>query len=248
MSAPLATTPSALACPVCRNAMQALRLPRLPHGELTLDLCLSCEAIWFDEFESAQIAPAGVLDLFHHLHAQRDPLRQSWPERLHCPRCAERMLHGLDRTKHGHFSYFRCPEKHGRLTTFAGFFMEKGFVRQLNGTEIEALARQVQTVRCSGCGAPVDIRREHVCTHCRAPVVVLDEQAIDKALQRFHSAAARQAHPDPLAQADALLANERLNSAAERERKKSGLEVDLGELLLAGLGGLWRFLWHLLRR
>lgn len=242
MSAPLAAAPSALTCPVCRNAMQAVRLPRLPQGELTLDLCPACEAIWFDEFESAQIAPAGVLDLFHHLHAQRDPLRQAWPERLSCPRCAERMVHGLDRTKYGHFSYFRCPQKHGRLTTFAGFFMEKGFVRQLDGAEIEALARQVQTVRCSGCGAPVDIRRDHICTHCRAPIVVLDENALAKALQRLQQAAERQAHPDPLAQAEAILANERLNSQAARADRKSVLESDLGDLLLAGIGRLWQLL------
>ena len=29
------------------------RFERMQHGEIVLDLCFSCQAIWFDEFESA---------------------------------------------------------------------------------------------------------------------------------------------------------------------------------------------------
>jgi Zn-finger nucleic acid-binding protein len=34
------------------------------HGELVLDMCWDCHAIWFDRHESAQLAPGAVLDLF----------------------------------------------------------------------------------------------------------------------------------------------------------------------------------------
>lgn len=122
--------------------------------------------------------------------------------------------------------------------------MEKGFVRQLNGAEIEALAQKVQTVRCSGCGAPVDIRRDTVCTHCRAPIVVLDTAAVETALQNYHQAAKQQENPDPLARADAILANERNNSVAARERQNTLLDADLGDLLLDGVAQLWQVLRH----
>ncbi|OQA33980.1 MAG: hypothetical protein BWY57_00828 [Betaproteobacteria bacterium ADurb.Bin341] len=199
--------------------MQQHRFARKLHGEIELDLCFSCQCIWFDEFESVQLAPAGVLALFRRLHEHRDDLRQPWPDLLTCPRCQERMVQGLDVCKNGKFSYHRCPRQHGRLSSFSAFLMEKGFVRQLNGAEVKALADKVQVIRCSGCGAPVDIRKENVCSHCRAPIAILDPDAVQKALAEFGQAAYRAEHLDPNALANALIANERLNAQAQREAK-----------------------------
>lgn len=215
---------------------------RQQHGEVVLDLCFPCQGIWFDEFESAQLAPAGVLELFRLLHEHHDDLRQPWPGALGCPGCGERLIEGLDRTKNGHFAYHRCPQRHGRFNSFSAFMMEKGFVRQLNGAEVAELARQVQVIRCSGCGAPVDIRRENVCGHCRSPIVILDPDAVDKALDDYGSRARRQEHVDPHALADALIANERLKSQAEREKRRRGLDADLSDLVLDGAEALWNLL------
>jgi hypothetical protein len=62
--------------------------------------------------------------------------------------------------------------------------IEKGFVRQLTAAEIGKLAIKVATIRCSGCGAPVDIRKDHACTHCRSPIAILDPEAVEQALAR----------------------------------------------------------------
>lgn len=215
---------------------------RQQHGEIVLDLCFPCQGLWFDEFESAQLAPAGVLELFRLLHEHHDDLRQPWPGVLRCPGCGERLIEGLDRTRNGHFAYHRCPQRHGRFNSFSAFMMEKGFVRQLNGAEVAALARQVQVIRCSGCGAPVDIRRENVCGHCRSPIVILDPDAVDKALDDYGSRARRQEQVDPHALADALIANERLKSHVEREQRKSHLDADLSDLVLDGAETLWNLL------
>ncbi len=233
---------SQLPCPACTAPMQEFRCKRQPAGELVLDICFPCQGIWFDEFESAQMAPGGILELFRLIHEHRDDLHQPWRDSLHCPRCRERLIPGLDRTKNGNFAYHRCPQRHGRFNSFSAFMCEKGFVRQLNGAEIAELAAKVQTIRCSGCGAPVDIRRENACGHCRSPIVILDPAAVDKALADFGRKAQRQEHLDPGAFADALIANERLKSQAARERQKSALDTDITDLVLGGAEALWQLL------
>lgn len=224
--------------------MSIHRFQRQLHGEITLDICFPCQGIWFDDFESAQLAPAGVLELFRLLHEHHDDLRQPWRDPLQCPRCNERLIQGLDRTRNGHFAYHRCPQKHGRFNSFSAFMQEKGFVRQLNGAEITAMAKEIPIIRCSGCGASVDIRRDNVCSHCRSPIVILDPDAINSALADFGQKAHRQAKSDPLAVADALLANERLKSQAKRERSKSPLETDITDLVIDGV----ELIWNLIRR
>lgn len=222
--------------------MRTHAFARQVHGEVGLDLCFACQGIWFDGFESTQLAPAGVLELFRLLHEHHDEAHLPWPAALHCPVCRERLIHGLDRTRNGHFSYHRCPQQHGRFNSFSAFMMEKGFVRQLNGAEIADLARRVQTIRCSGCGAAVDIRRDNACAHCRAPIVILDPDAVAKALDDFGTRARKQTQVDPLAYADALLANERLKAQAARERQRSRIDADLGDLVIEGAEALWNLL------
>jgi len=229
-------------CPACRAPMQIHRFKRHLHGEIALDICFACQGIWFDDFESVQLAPAGVLELFRLLHEHHDDPRQPWRDTLQCPRCNERLLHGLDRTRNGSFAYHRCPQKHGRFNSFSAFMSEKGFVRQLNGAEIADLARRVQVIRCAGCGAPVDIRRDNACSHCRSPIVILDPEAVRDALAGYGEKARRQERTDPNAFADALLANERLKSQATRQRQKSFLETDIADLVSGGVETLWNLI------
>ena len=165
------------------------RFERLHHGEVVLDLCFPCQGIWFDDFESVQITPGGIIELFKLIHEHRDGQRLPLRDPLHCPRCNENLLHGLDLARHGgQFNYHRCLQKHGRFTTFAQFMIEKGFVRQLTAAEISNLAVKVGTIRCNSCGAPVDIRKDHVCTHCRSPIAILDPAAVEQALARYQQA------------------------------------------------------------
>ncbi|MER2626089.1 MAG: zf-TFIIB domain-containing protein [Accumulibacter sp.] len=238
----LARTTRGGACPSCQAPMAIHHFQRQLNGEVSLDLCFACQGIWFDEYESAQLAPAGVLALFRLLHEHHADLRQPWPGVLRCPRCRDPLLNCFDSTRAGRFAYSRCPQRHGRFSGFAAFMIEKGFVRQLNGAEIDDLARKVQSIRCSGCGAPVDIRRQHVCTHCRSPIVILDPDAVRSALDDFGKKAYRQEHVDPHAVADALLANERAKSQVTRQERKSLLEADLSDLVLGGIEGVWNLL------
>jgi len=234
-------------CPSCRQMMAKQRFERLHHGEVILDLCFACQGIWFDEFESVQITPGGIVKLFEQLHQHHDDQHQPLRDPLHCPRCNERLLHGLDVAKHGgRFNYHRCLQKHGRFTTFAQFMIEKGFVRQLNPAEIDALSAKVGIIRCMGCGAPVDIRRDHACGHCRAPITILDPSAVEQALNRFQDAEIRRTTRDVELLGDAIVMREREKSRLKRQRQEpdnAGI-IDAIDLISAGA----EFVWHLIRR
>lgn len=227
--------------------MSKHRFERLLHGEIVLDVCFACQGIWFDEFESVQITPGGIIELFKLLHEHQDDQRLPLRDPLACPRCQERLLHGLDLAKHGgRFNYHRCLQKHGRFTTFAQFMIEKGFVRQLNPAEIDELSAKVGIIRCMGCGAPVDIRREHACGHCRAPITILDPSAVEQALTRLQTAEVRRTTADVEALGDAIVMREREKSRQKRmnqEPENAGI-VDAIDLISAGA----EFVWNLVKR
>jgi len=226
--------------------MQKHRFERLLHGEVVLDLCFPCQGIWFDDFESVQITPGGIIELFKLIHAHRDGQRQPLSDPLRCPRCTEKLLHGLDVAKHGgQFNYHRCLQKHGRFTTFAQFMIEKGFVRQLSSAEISELAVKVGTIRCNGCGAPVDIRKEHACGHCRSPIAILDPTAVEQALTRFQQAEVKRTTRDVEALGDAIVMREREKSRYQREKRQGSIEdLEVGDLLIDGVELIWKLLHH----
>ena len=234
-------------CPSCRQTMVKQRFERNLHGEVVLDLCYACQGIWFDDFESVQITPGGIIGLFKLLNEHRDDLRQPLRDPLHCPRCREKLLHGIDHAKHGgQFNYHRCLQKHGRFTTFAQFMIEKGFVRQLSSAEIEELAVKVGTIRCNGCGAPVDIRKEHACAHCRSPITILDSGAVEQALARYQNAEVKRTTLDVELLGDAIVMREREKSRLNKTRSEpenAGI-IDVIDLISAGA----ELVWDLIRR
>lgn len=227
--------------------MSKHRFERMHHGEVVLDLCFSCQAIWFDDFESAQITPGGIIELFKLIHGHRDDQRLPLRDPLHCPRCKEKLLHGLDVAKHGgKFNYHRCLQKHGRFTTFAQFMIEKGFVRQLTAGEITELSAKISIIRCTGCGAPVDIRKDHACGHCRAPIAILDPEAVEQALVRYQHAETHRTVRDVEALGDAIVMREREKSRQKhlkQEPENAGI-IDAIDLLAAGA----EFVWMLIKR
>ncbi len=221
--------------------MSAQHFARKLGGDVALDLCFHCQGIWFDDFESPRLTPAGVVDLFKLIHEHRNDQRLPLASPLRCPRCDERLIQSQDRVKSGLFNYQRCGQ-HGRFITFSQFMIEKGFVRQLSGAEIRELGVRIAVIHCSGCGAPVDIRKQSACGHCRAPIAILDAHAVEAALAGYQQAALKQAAPpDPTQLAEAILYHERERSQRRRERG-TALDADLGDLLLDGVAMIWKAL------
>ena len=228
--------------------MEAHRFATRDGASIELDICFACQGLWFDPRENLQLAPNSVVDLFEVLHRHRDDVHHPVGNTLRCPRCRQSLSHGFDVVKSGRYVTYRCAQGHGRFATFSSFMVEKGFVRQLTKPEIEELARQVDAIFCTGCGAPVDIRRDHACPHCRAAFSLLDPAAVEKALQRHAQAAKPALHSSSGAGrtdlADALVAIERGRSQARREEQKERIEgLDLTvDLWAAGVELVWRAL------
>jgi len=184
--------------------MQTLDFERLLLGRVALDFCFACQLVWFDEHESTQLTPGGIIEVFKAFDAHRAPTRNLLPELLDCPRCNSRLAltHDLQRTTH--FTYYRCEWGHGRLTPFVQFLLEKNFVRPLSGNELATLKARVRTVQCSNCGAPVDLQRDTACPYCRSPLAILDPEAVNKALRELSTAEIQRTTIDVDRLADAL--------------------------------------------
>jgi transcription elongation factor Elf1 len=168
--------------------MQPQLLPRTPVGEETVDLCVSCQALWFDAFESTQLTPGATLTLFDTIRKSPTPSPRALPSRLPCPRCTEALAvtHDLQRTTR--FTYYRCPNGHGRFTPFVQFLREKDFIRPLSPSELARLKESIRIVQCSSCGAPVDLEKNTACPYCRAPIAILDPEAVSTTVHALESA------------------------------------------------------------
>lgn len=206
-----------IACPSCRCAMEAKVLPSLNGGTVELDLCFVCQGIWFDPQENLKLSPQAVVELFRLLHEHRDAPRQPLPAALDCPRCNSALTQGFDVVRSGRYITYRCAARHGRFSTFSSFMIEKGFVRQLTRPEIDDMARRIAVIHCSTCGAPVDLRKDPACPHCRCAFSLIDPKAVEQALQGYARASTTSAASDPDKLADALLALERDRLRAQRE-------------------------------
>lgn len=221
--------------------MEVLHLGRQPHGSVELDLCYGCHAIWFDQFESAQLTPGAVIELFGRIHEHRDSTARPLADGARCPHCRERLVLTQDVQRTNRIAYHRCPKGHGRLTSFLQFLREKNFVRSLSGPEIDRLRASVAQVRCSGCGAPVDIARDAACGYCRAPLSVLDAEAVAKTLAALGEAERRRTHRDP-AEIAAALAPGRLarpGSLLTRDIHPMQSTPAMVDLVVEGIGALF---------
>jgi hypothetical protein len=226
--------------------MQVHVLPAVYDGVVEIDFCFGCQGLWFDHLENLKLAPAAIATLFKQMHQHRDDPRLPLAQRLSCPQCSGRLVQGFDLVRSGRYITHRCEQRHGRFSSFASFMIEKGFVRQLTRPEIAAIAAKVGVIHCSSCGAPVDLRLEDACSHCRSALSLLDPQAVEQAMQRYANAAPRAAAGGPDL-ADALVAMARERSRAERENPRAALPGVVGsvlavDLLSAGLGlisSLW---------
>jgi hypothetical protein len=168
--------------------MQIQDLQRNAQGIVRVEICFTCAGIWFDHFASAELAPNAVIELFKVIQSHRDDARQATAKQLNCPRCNSALAMTYDMSKAGRFSYFRCLKGDGRFTPFFQFLREKQFVRSLTPAEIQRVRSQVRQVRCSECGAPIDLEHSTECRYCHAPVSFLDPDAVEKAVQMWSDA------------------------------------------------------------
>jgi hypothetical protein len=226
------------------------QLERRDGGQLQIDLCFPCYAIWFDRWESVQLAPGAIVGLFKEIHSRRAEARHPLGGELVCPRCVKNLLLTRDLSKTGPFSYYRCPQDHGRLTPFFEFLREKHFVRVLTPAELTRVRAEIKEVMCSGCGAPINLELESKCSFCAAPIAVLDADAVEKGMRVWAEAQRRRVDPDVLAEAMRILGTTNLQAGKESpdalaitavlDRMKPGNDILQASIGL--LGGLFKSL------
>jgi hypothetical protein len=231
-------------CPGCRQEMVSETLDGHYGRTVQLDLCHACGALWFDGHESLTLAPGAILRLFARISEKRAERHLPTAEAPACPRCRRRLAQTADMQRTTRFSYWRCPDEHGRWITFAEFLREKHFVRPLSARELADLRANVKMVHCSGCGAPIDLERSSACGQCRAPVSILDNRQVEATVAELRRAEEKRRAVDP--NLPARLAADRLNVEAlfqRLDRPSSWLDVSgaLG-LVDAGLATVASFL------
>jgi hypothetical protein len=155
---------------------------------IEVDLCEPCQSLWFDGRENLQLTPGATLTLFR---AIGEHVRKPEPhdgELVKCPHCKGRLRRTQDMQRNTRFTYFRCPNNHGRLTTFFDFLKEKDFVRPLTPQQIAELRKNVQVINCSNCGGPVDLARGSACAHCGSPLSMLDMDQAERLVAQLKAA------------------------------------------------------------
>jgi len=141
---------------------------------------------------------------------------------LACPRCRAGLVETRDVRHTTRFVYWRCPRGHGRFTPFVQFLREKDFLRPLAPREIERLKVHVRSIRCTGCGAPVDLARDARCPYCAGPIEAFDAGAAAATVRALEERTTARARIDVNGLADALL-------GAGAPRSRVGTPLDLVE-------------------
>jgi endogenous inhibitor of DNA gyrase (YacG/DUF329 family) len=175
-------------CPRCGKPMRQETLSAHLGRDVGIDLCVSCQSIWFDAKENLQLTPGATLTVFRIIGENvARPLHDAG-DIVKCPRCNGRLRRTRDMQRNTRFEYFKCPSSHGRLIAFFDFLKEKDFIKPLTATQIAELRKSVEAVNCSNCGAPVNLGRGSDCSHCGSPLSMLDLNQAEKLVAELRDA------------------------------------------------------------
>jgi len=212
--------------------------------EIEINLCQPCQSVWFDTRENLQLTPGATLTMFRIIgeHVSRPSLEDK--DIAKCPRCNAQLRRTHDMQRQTRFEYFRCPNHHGRLTTFFDFLKEKDFIRPLTPQQIAELRKNVQIVNCSNCGGPIDLAKRSDCAHCGSPLSMIDMHQAERVIAQLREAERTDKPIDPALPLALERARRQTESVFESLQGRDGWEVEIGSLGLvgAGLGQLLRLL------
>lgn len=175
-------------CPRCGAAMEQHLLDGHLGRTIEVDLCDPCQWLWFDGKENLQLTPGATLAIFRAIGEHVHKPERNDAELVKCPHCKARLRRTKDMQRATRFEYFRCPNNHGRLTTFFDFLKEKDVIRPLTAQQIAELRKNVQIINCSNCGGPIDLAKASACAHCGSPLSMLDMNQAERLVEQLRAA------------------------------------------------------------
>ena len=192
MSAAPALAEPLLACGNCRQPMQRLTLAGHYGHTVDLDLCRSCDLVWFDGSETAQLSGPALLELIGHMAAARALPHEMLRADPRCPRCDGRLKIVHNQSRWGRSSQLQCVRRHGAYQSFAQFLGEKGLLRPMSPIDRAKLLRDRGAIECVNCGGAIG-KADERCPWCRSIPSLLDVARLAHALDPLDTIA-----PPPL--------------------------------------------------
>ena len=177
-----ATGPApALPCGNCRVTMRRVSLAGHYGAVVDLDICESCDLVWFDGTETARLSGPGMLDLIGDMAKAYDlpfePLRPT----ATCPRCAGRLELVHNQSRWGRSVQLQCLRRDGAYQSFAEFLEEKGLLRPMSRIDRAKLLQSKGRIDCVNCGGSVG-RDDGRCPFCHSVPSLLDVARLAHAL------------------------------------------------------------------
>ena len=230
------------ACPNCNQPMSTEQFDaRMAPRPIEVDACQPCRLLWFDKWESTNLAPRGVLGLFQYIGGSTSLPATPVQSYFDCIRCRIRLDPTRDLQRTTPFTYWRCSMGHGKLITFHQFLREKNFIRTPSPPELAKLRETIRQISCSQCGAPIDLAKDNACSHCAAPIAMIDPEGVARQVKELSEATAP---PDATANAKARSAiiDAQLEAMLELERQRRmerhQIDVDLVSIGAQAIGGV----------
>jgi predicted nucleic acid-binding Zn ribbon protein len=170
-----------LACGNCRAPMQRVALAGHYGSTVELDVCDSCDLVWFDDVESARLNGTGMLELIGWMAKAYDLPYEPLRPNPCCPRCAGKLVLVHNQSRWGRSVQLQCSRRHGAYQSFAEFLEEKGLLRPMSRIDRARLLRDKGRIDCVNCGAAVGVD-DALCPYCRSVPSLLDVARLARAL------------------------------------------------------------------
>ena len=210
-------------------------------AELTIQVCPSCQAFWFDQHKDLQLSPGSTLKLMKYIGEHSSSAKPALAERFLCPQCDEALTLAHDIARNVHFTYWQCPNEHGHFIGFFEFLKEKNFIHPLSPREIQQLRETIHTVNCSSCGASIDLQTNSACPYCHAAISILDMKEQQRMLEQLKQAAEPKP-ADPALPFQLEMIKQQTSSLFPHDDDVWWQDARSGNLVQAGLNAVVRWL------
>ena len=192
----------ALSCGNCRATMGRVALAGHYGAGVELDLCVSCNLVWFDGTETARLSGAGMLALIGRMAEAYDLPFQPLHPRTRCARCSGPVKIVHNQSRWGRSVQLQCLRRDGAYQSFAEFLEEKGLLRPMSRVDRARLLLDRGRIDCVNCGAAIG-KADERCPYCTSVPSLLDVARLARALDPEAMLAPHEL-PRPAAQQQAM--------------------------------------------